>query len=78
MIGGDLLGVVGMVVGVPTFATFYGLLRQFTAWCLERRGIDAEGNPRAKQAEPAQPLNETKFSPGMKPKISPLPCSIKP
>ena len=58
MIGGDLLGVVGMVVGVPTFATFYGLLRQFTAWCLERRGIDAEGNPRAKQAEPAQPLNE--------------------
>ena len=46
VIGGDLLGVVGMVVGVPTFATFYGLLRQFTAWCLERRGIDAEGNPR--------------------------------
>ena len=58
VIGGDLLGVVGMVVGVPTFATFYGLLRQFTAWCLERRGIDAEGNPRAKQAEPVQPLNE--------------------
>ena len=58
VIGGDLLGVVGMVVGVPTFATFYGLLRQFTAWCLERRGIDAEGNPRAKQAEPVQPLDE--------------------
>ena len=58
VIGGDLLGVVGMVVGVPTFATCYGLLRQFTAWCLERRGIDAEGNPRAKQAEPVQPLNE--------------------
>lgn len=63
VIGGDLLGVVGMVVGVPTFATFYGLLRQFTAWCLERRGIDAEGNPRAKQAEPVQPLNENQVQP---------------
>ena len=46
-----------------TFATFYGLLRQFTAWCLERRGIDAEGNPRAKQAEPVQPLNENQVQP---------------
>ena len=63
VIGGDLLGVVGMVVGVPTFATCYGLLRQFTAWCLERRGIDAEGNPRAKQAEPVQPLNENQVQP---------------
>ena len=63
VIGGDLLGVVGMVVGVPTFATCYGLLRQFTAWCLERRGIDAEGNPRAKQAEPMQPLNENQVQP---------------
>ena len=54
VIGGDLLGVVGMVVGVPTFATFYGL---------ERRGIDAEGNPRAKQAEPVQPLNENQVQP---------------
>ena len=63
VIGGDLLGVVGMVIGVPTFATFYGLLRQFTAWCLERRGIDAEGNPRAKQAEPVQPLNENQVQP---------------
>ena len=63
VIGGDLLGVVGMVVGVPTFATFYGLLRQFTAWCLERRGIDAEGNPRAKQEEPVQPLNENQVQP---------------
>ena len=53
----------GMVIGVPTFATFYGLLRQFTAWCLERRGIDAEGNPRAKQAEPVQPLNENQVQP---------------
>ena len=63
VVGGDLFGLVGMVVGVPTFATFYGLLRQFTAWCLERRGIDAEGNPRAKQAEPVQPLNENQVQP---------------
>lgn len=45
VIGGDLLGVVGMIVGVPAFATLYGLMRQFIAWCLDRRGIDASGNP---------------------------------
>ncbi len=71
VIGGDLLGVVGMVVGVPTFATLYGLLRQFTAWCLERRGIDAEGNPRAKQAEPVQPLNENRVQPRNEPENQP-------
>lgn len=45
VLGGDLLGIVGMVLGVPVFATFYGLLREFLQWCLDRRGIDAGGNP---------------------------------
>ena len=45
VVGGDLFGVVGMVLGVPVFATFYALLRQFVQWCLKRRGIDANGNP---------------------------------
>lgn len=45
VVGGDLFGVVGMVLGVPVFATFYALLRQFVQWCLKRRDIDANGNP---------------------------------
>lgn len=54
VIGGDLMGVVGMVIGVPAFATAYGLLRQFTAWCLKRRGIDANGNPRIEEPAPEE------------------------
>ena len=45
VLGGDLMGVVGMVLGVPVFATVYGLVRQFAHWCLRRRGIDAQGRP---------------------------------
>ena len=45
VLGGDLWGVVGMVLGVPVFATLYALLREFVQWCLDRRGIDADGNP---------------------------------
>ncbi|MGN0974678.1 MAG: AI-2E family transporter [Gemmiger sp.] len=44
VVGGDLLGIVGMVIGVPVFATIYGLMREFTQWCLDRRGIDADGH----------------------------------
>ena len=44
VIGGDLLGVVGMVVGVPLFATFYGLAREFVHYMLDKRGLDSEGN----------------------------------
>lgn len=45
VVGGNLLGVVGMVLGVPVFATLYGIVKEFTYWCLDRRGIDAEGKP---------------------------------
>ena len=45
VLGGDLLGLVGMVLGVPVFATLYGLARELVDWCLMRRGIDAEGKP---------------------------------
>ena len=47
VLGGDLFGVVGMVLGVPTFATIYGVMREIVNWCLKRRGIDAEGRPLA-------------------------------
>lgn len=45
ILGGDLLGVVGMVIGVPVFATLYGLAQEFIHFLLQRRGIDAEGAP---------------------------------
>ncbi len=45
VLGGNLLGIVGMVLGVPVFATLYGVIKEFTQWCLDRRGIDADGKP---------------------------------
>ena len=45
VLGGDLLGIVGMVIGVPVFATLYGLGQEVIHWMLERRGINAEGKP---------------------------------
>jgi len=45
VVGGDLLGIVGMVIGVPLFATIYGLLQELTHFMLQRRSIDGEGNP---------------------------------
>lgn len=43
--GGGLFGFVGMVLGVPTFALIYSILRDITAVKLVRRGVDGEGNP---------------------------------
>ncbi len=45
VVGGDLFGIVGMVVGVPVFATLYGLAQEFVHYLLDRRGIDSEGKP---------------------------------
>ena len=45
VLGGDLYGLVGMVLGVPVFATVYGLLRGVVASQLDRRGIDRNGDP---------------------------------
>jgi len=42
---GDLFGLVGMVIGVPLFATMLGLVKEFAEWCLRYRGIDKEGRP---------------------------------
>ena len=51
VVGGALFGLVGMVVGVPVFATLYGLAQEFVHYTLDKRGIDAEGNPREQAAE---------------------------
>lgn len=45
VVGGDLFGIVGMVVGVPVFATLYGLAQEFVHYLLDRRGIDSDGKP---------------------------------
>ena len=45
VVGGDLFGIVGMVVGVPVFATLYGLAQEFVRYLLDRRGIDSDGKP---------------------------------
>ncbi len=59
VVGGDLFGLVGMVVGVPLFATLYGLLHEIVVYLLDHRGIDAEGNhrgaPPAETAPAAEP-----------------------
>ena len=43
LLGANLFGVVGMVLGVPVFATLYGLIDAGVHWCLARRGIDEDG-----------------------------------
>lgn len=45
MVGGGLFGFPGMVLGVPTFAVLYSLLREWTNARLQRMGIDEEGKP---------------------------------
>ena len=42
---GDLFGLVGMVIGVPLFATILSLVKEFAEWCLRYRGSDKEGRP---------------------------------
>lgn len=43
--GGGLFGFVGMVLGVPTFALLYSILRDITAVKLVKRGVDENGEP---------------------------------
>ena len=54
---GDLFGLVGMVIGVPLFATILSLVKEFAEWCLRYRGIDKEGRP-LKADAPHQPAFE--------------------
>lgn len=42
-LGANLFGLVGMVMGVPLFATLFGLGQELIQWCLDRRGVDSEG-----------------------------------
>lgn len=58
VVGGDLFGIVGMVVGVPVFATLYGLAQEFVHYALDKRGIDSDGNPVEHKAEDTENVFE--------------------
>ena len=58
VVGGALFGIVGMVVGVPVFATLYGLAQEFVHYALDKRGIDSEGNPVEHEAEDTENVFE--------------------
>ena len=45
VVGGGLFGFAGMLLGVPTFAVLYALVREWTYHRLKGKGIDGEGNP---------------------------------
>ena len=58
VVGGDLFGIVGMVVGVPVFATLYGLAQEFVHYALDKRGIDSDGNPVEHEAQDTENVFE--------------------
>ncbi len=45
VVGNAFFGLVGMVMGVPVFATLYSVIKEFANWCLRRRGMEADGSP---------------------------------
>ena len=55
IVGSGLFGFVGMLVGVPTFAVLYTLLREYLNDRLAQKGIDEGGNPVVAAAEPQAP-----------------------
>ena len=56
VVGGGLFGFPGMVLGVPTFAVLYDLVRQWVNKRLVKKGIDGNGKP----LEPANSGNDPK------------------
>ena len=55
---GDLFGLVGMVIGVPLFATLLSMVKEFAEWCLRYRGIDKEGRPLNADGTALPPIEE--------------------
>ena len=45
VVGGGLFGFAGMLLGVPTFAVLYALVRDWANERLAKKGIDANGQP---------------------------------
>lgn len=45
VVGGGLFGFLGMLLGVPTFAVIYVMVREWADHRLDEKGIDGDGNP---------------------------------
>ena len=39
---GGVFGFVGMIIGVPTFAVFYKLMKELISWLLKRKNLSAQ------------------------------------
>lgn len=52
VVGGGLFGFAGMLLGVPTFAVLYALVREWANHRLEKKGIDGDGRPVEAGSEP--------------------------
>ena len=50
---GGLFGFPGMLLGVPTFAVLYALVREWVNHRLREKGIDGDGNPLLPSTESA-------------------------
>lgn len=61
VVGGGLFGFAGMLLGVPTFAVLYTLVREWADKKLAQKGIDANGQPvgMTEAAEGEPPLPDT-------------------
>ena len=57
VVGGGLFGFPGMLLGVPTFAVLYSLMREWADRRLAKKGINADGKP---LSEPPAPPTEPK------------------
>ena len=44
LVGGGLFGFLGMVIGVPAFATIYYIIKRIISYILKRRGLPQETN----------------------------------
>ena len=44
VLGGGLFGVLGMILGIPLFAVFYSLVREFTNSRLEKKGLSTRAS----------------------------------
>ncbi len=51
VVGGGLFGFIGMLLGVPTFAVIYMLMKDYVAARLAEKKIDSEGRPLPEEKE---------------------------
>ena len=58
VVGGELLGLPGMVIGVPAFATVMSVVKETAEWCLRYKGIDKDGTNLPEGTEVADPFAE--------------------